>query len=773
MPLTPSTRLGPYEIIAPLGAGGMGEVYRARDTRLERDIAIKVLPEDVASSSDRLTRFEREARAVAALNHPNIGVLHSIEEQQGIRFLTMELIEGQGLDRHVQSGGLPVARVLDFGIALSDALAAAHDKGVVHRDLKPANVMVTREGRLKVLDFGLAKVATTSAVSDASSTTTMTAPLTTEGAMLGTAPYMAPEQLAGLAVDARSDLFALGVMLYELAAGHRPFAGSTLAEVSTAILRDAPPSLASVRIDLPQDLIRIIGRCLEKDPERRVQTAKDVRNELDSVRRALESRPPAHSQAMPGLGSQLSLVVLPFANVSADAENEYFSDGLTEEVIADLSRIETLRVISRTSAMRLKGTDKTLATLAGELGVLYALEGSVRKAGEDLRITVRLIDTRTDAPLWGDKYSGTVRDVFAIQEKVSRSIADSLRVQLTAKEDRALAAGPAPNAYAFDTYLRTRRDIWSFIPERMERAKQELARALEIVGDDRFLHAGLALVNWQYINGGVSGDRKYLAEAERHARKVLELDPTGAQGPRLLGLIRSQSGDIVGWVRHLQRAYQIDPHDPDGAVWTGIGWTYAGHPHRAQPIFEKLLSVDPHFDYLLFGLGWDAYFAGDHARAEDFYEQARRLSPDHPGIPMVLAQVLASAGQVERAVRFVDEQAPPAGTHPLTTLAHILKHALRGESAAADAIATDAWAETIWSDFQYTHIMAQAQAVLGRNDEALRWLQQATDRGFIHHPFLSERDPLLRSLRGDQRFTELMERVRARWERFEDEVGTA
>src|SRR5262245_32799889 len=245
MPLTPATRLGPYEIIAPLGAGGMGEVYRARDPRLKRDIAIKVLPEDVASSPDRLTRFEREARAVAALNHPNIVVLYSIEEQQGIQFLTMELIEGQGLDRHVQPGGLPVARVLDFGIAISDALAAAHHKGVVHRDLKPANVMVTREGRLKVLDFGLAKVATTSTVSDASSTITMTAPLTTEGAILGTVPYMAPEQLVGRAVDARSDLFALGVMLYELAAGRRPFAGSTLAEVSTAILRDAPPSLAS------------------------------------------------------------------------------------------------------------------------------------------------------------------------------------------------------------------------------------------------------------------------------------------------------------------------------------------------------------------------------------------------------------------------------------------------------------------------------------------------------------------------------------------------
>jgi len=742
----------------------MGEVYRARDTRLKRDIAVKVLPADVASSTERLARFEREATTVAGLNHPNIVTLHSIEEFDGTRFITMELVDGQALSALVAPGGLPYPRVLELAIAIADALVAAHEKGVVHRDLKPANVMVTREGRVKVLDFGLATF-TPPADGQNLLAETMTMRLSTAGEVLGTPHYMAPEQVRGAAVDARSDLFSFGILIYELVSGTRPFTGSTFADVSSAILRDSPPSLTSVRADLPAGLERIVARCLEKDPRQRVQTALEVRNEL----RRLASGGAKVSE--PTLARrQLSLVVLPFTNVSADGENEYFSDGLTEEVIADLSRIEALRVLSRTSTMRLKGTGKDLATLARELEVHYALEGTVRKAGEDLRITVRLIDARTDAPLWGEKYSGTVRDVFAIQEKVSRSIADSLRVTLTPKEDRDLAARPAPNAYAFDTYLRTRRDIWSFVPERMERAKAELTHALKVVGDDPFLHAGLALVNWQYINGGVSGDREYLVLAERHARMVLALDPTSPHGPRLLGFIRAQSGDLEGWVRYLMKAYAIDPHDPDGAVWTAIGWNFAGHPHRARPIFEKLKSVDPHFDYLLFGLCWDAYFAGDFARAEDFAEQGRRVSPEHPGIPMVMAQVIASAGEVERAVRFVDEHAPPAGTHPLFTLAHILKHALRGEGAAADALATEAWVETIWSDFQYTHIMAQAQAVLGRNDEALRWLQQATTRGLIHHPFLAERDTLLRSLHGDPRFAELMAKTRARWERFEAEV---
>ena len=744
----------------------MGEVYRARDTRLRRDIAIKLLPREVAASPDRLARFEREATTVAGLNHPNIVTVHSIEEVAGTRFITMELVEGRSLDALVTPGGLPLGALLDLAIPIADALAAAHDKGVVHRDLKPANVMVTREGRVKVLDFGLAKLAQAEPGHLDSIAATSASPLSETGVVVGTAPYMAPEQIRGESVDARSDLFSFGILVYELASGKRPFPGSTFADVSSAILRDRPASLTSLRADLPADLDRIVGRCLEKNPRARFQTALDVGNELRRMLSGAKSSEQGAARGRP------SLVVLPFTNVSDDQANEYFSDGLTEEVIADLSRIEALRVLSRTSAMRLKGTGKDLGTLARELGVLYALEGTVRKAGEDLRITVRLIDAGTDTPVWGDKSSGTVRDVFAIQEKVSRSIADSLRVKLSDREKRELADRPAPNAYAYDTYLRTRRDVWSFIPERMERAKSELTRALAVVGDDPFLHAGLALVNWQYINGGVSSDRNYLVQAEQHARRVLALDPGGAQGPRLLGMIRAQSGDIVGWVRNLKRAYELDPHDPDGAVWLGIGWNFAGQPHRARPIFEKLESVDPHFDYLLFGWTWDAYFAGEHARAEGYIEHAIRLSPDHPGIPMVMAQVLASAGQVERAVRFVDEHAPPAGTHPLLTLAHVLKHALRGDAAAAEALATDAWAETIWSDFQYTHIMAQAQAILGRKDEALRWLRHATDRGLIHHPFLSARDPLLRSLHGDPRFNTLMEDVRARWERFEGEVDS-
>src|SRR5262245_54830205 len=276
MPLVAGTTLGPYEIIAPLGAGGMGEVYRAHDPRLKRDIAIKVLPDEVASSPERLARFEREATTVAGLNHPNIVVVYSIEEDRGIRFLTMELVEGQDLATVVTSGGLPLGLLLDVAIPIADALVAAHQRGVVHRDLKPANVMMTRDGWIKVLDFGLAKHAHAEPDAGRTHAASTSDPISEVGEVIGTAPYMAPEQYLGQAVDARTDLFAFGILVYELASGRRPFGGHTFAELSSAVLRDNPPSIHSLRNDLPVELSRIVERCLEKDSRKRVQTALDV-----------------------------------------------------------------------------------------------------------------------------------------------------------------------------------------------------------------------------------------------------------------------------------------------------------------------------------------------------------------------------------------------------------------------------------------------------------------------------------------------------------------
>jgi serine/threonine protein kinase len=727
--LQSGTSIGPYQIIAKLGEGGMGEVYRAHDGRLRRDVALKILHAEVAADPARLDRFTQEARTVAALNHPHIVTIYSTEDTGGVRFLTMELVEGQSLDQLIPREGVPLARFLELAAPIADALTAAHHMQIAHRDLKPANVMVTSSGRVKVLDFGLARVL--EGTRDAGMDATRAA-LTGDGIVVGTMPYMSPEQIEGRAIDHRTDLFSLGVMFYEMLAGARPFQGDSAPMLMASILRDPHPDLSAHRPDLPAAVVNLISRCLEKRPEHRIATARAVYDELRHAQRQLDSaqQQPAERATRPDAAA--SIVVLPFANRSPDPENEYFSDGLTEEVIADLSKVSALRVISKTTAMRLKQSDQDLAAIAARLNVRYALEGSVRKVGNNLRITAQLVDTRTDSTLWSDKFSGTIDNVFEIQEQVSRAIVEALQV---------------------------RRDIWSFVPERLERAEAELQRALSVAGDQVLLYAALGMLHWQYLNGGISNDRRHLDQATSYARKIIELDPASASGPQLLGMLAGQRGSTVDMVRHLTRAVEIDPHDPYSRVWLALGWTFAGCPERARPLFKTLQATDPLFDYLLFGLGLDAYFAGDFGEAERRHEKARQLSPDHPGVPLVMVQALASAGEHQRMIRWMDEFAPAPLAHPLSALAHILTHAVLGEAEAADALISDDLEAKLWSDLQYTHAMAQAQTLLGRPDEAMRWLRQSVARGFLVHHFLSEGDPLLAGLRDLDSFAVLLGEV--------------
>ncbi len=759
--------LGHYAILAKIGAGGMGEVYRARDTRLDRLVAIKVLPEGRARNGDAAERFDREARTIASLTHPNICTLFDVGVHDGVPFLVMELLDGDTLADLLRHDPLPVPNVLRIAAQIARALAAAHARNVVHRDLKPANIQITVNGA-KVLDFGLAKF-----VSDDDRPNGLDAPTgfaTARHTIVGTAPYMSPEQARGDDVDYRTDCWSFGVVLYEMLTGTPLFTGRNPLSVISAILTQ-PVDLARLPVATPEPVRLALSRLLQRDRDSRLSDLAEVAGLLESVDTG-KPRSSAHKDTSAWVTPAVaSIVVLPFTNRSADVDNEYFSDGLTEEIIADLSKVGALRVISKTTAMRLKQSDMDLAGMAATLNVRYALEGSVRKAASSLRITAQLVDMATDSTLWSDKFSGTLDEVFDIQERVSRAIVKALRVQLTEREDQRLRAPATPNGYVYDTYLRARRDIWSFRPERLARAEDELTRALSAAGDHVLLYDGLATLHWQYINGGISGDRRHLDEAERYARKVMELDPASARAPMLLGLIASQSGDSVGWVRHLEQAVSIEPHDPYTLIWLAFGWTWAGFPARARPFYERMLDVDPLFDYLLFGLGFEAYFAGDYPEAERHYEKARRLSPDHPGIVMVLAQTFASAGQIERMVRLVDDGAPDPHAHPLHTLSHLFKHAVVGDAPAADALMSAELESQLWSDFQYTHVMAQAQAALGRPKEAVRWLTRASERGLINYPFLSGRDPLIGRIRGDHDLESLLERIREAWETFETRVA--
>ena len=571
MPLTPATRLGPYEIIGPIGAGGMGEVFRARDTRLKRDIAIKVLPHDVASSPERLARFEREATAVAGLNHPNIVVLHSIEEVAGTRFLTMELVEGQSLDQALPSAGLPIQRIIELGIALAEALAAAHERGVIHRDLMPANVMLTRDGRVKVLDFGLAKLVTSDSSTDLTQAATMTTPLSGEGHVVGTVPYMAPEQVRGEAVDPRTDLFALGVVLYELAAGCRPFTGATHADIGSAILRDAPMPLCALRPELPQDLDRIVSRCLEKNPRERFQTALDISNELRGLRRELE-RGELGAPVRTTVQKVASIAVLPFVNRSASADDEHFSDGLVDELLSVLSKIKGLRVTARTSSLQFRGSKDDVPTIGRKLGVATLLEGSVRKAGNRIRVSVQLVNVADSSHLWSETYDRTLEDIFAVQDDIAHSVVRELRTALLGEEGDSDASGAA---------------------------KADVAQAVKGRGTDPEAHR-LYLLARHLLD---RASREYTARGIDYLKQALARDPEFALAWAELGTAYAREADVgwasavkgYRWAREaVERALTLEPdlaegHAQMGWIRTNYDWDWPG----AEASFARALELAP------------------------------------------------------------------------------------------------------------------------------------------------------------------------------------
>ena len=452
----------------------MGEVWRARDSKLGREVAIKTLPEEFAQDEERLARFEREAKLLASLNHPNIATIHGLEEDNGTRFLVLELVEGDTLADRLNRGAIPIEESLELALQVAEAVEAAHEKGVIHRDLKPANIKVTPDGQVKVLDFGLAKASLgDGAGADPANAATISIELTQPGTVLGTPAYMSPEQARGYSTDARTDIWSFGCVLYEMLTGRQTFAGPTTVDVVSALVT-AAPEWELLPNQTPPTLSSLLKRCLEKDVQQRLPRIEEGRVELEQVVSA--SRAPVGtleegSQLFPNPGEK-SIAVLPFTNMSSDLEQDYFSDGLTEEIIADLSQLGGLRVISRTSVMRLKDTTKDLKTIGRELNVRFLLEGSVRKAGNSLRVTAQLIDVATDAHLWAEKYSGTLDDVFAIQEQLSQTIVGELELTLSPEEERRIAERPIDDGKAYACYLQATQELYRVSDESLNRAVQ-------------------------------------------------------------------------------------------------------------------------------------------------------------------------------------------------------------------------------------------------------------------------------------------------------------
>jgi serine/threonine protein kinase/Tfp pilus assembly protein PilF len=774
--LAPGTKLGPYEIVAPIGVGGMGEVYRAQDSRLGRDVAIKVLPQELAGHPDRLARLAREARTVAALNHPNIVTLFALEEAGDSRFLVMELVEGRSLDQLVTPSGLPVPSALKLALALSDALTAAHERGVVHRDLKPSNVMVTREGRLKVLDFGLAKLPQTESVLAASQAATMESPISSAGQVLGTVPYMAPEQLRGEPADARTDLFALGVVMYELLTGRRPFEGATMADVSSAILRDAPASMLTLRADLPRELDSIVGRCLEKDRELRFQAARDVRHALDLVRRDLESGTSATSRVAAAPATRgpdtsapakamPSIAVLPFVNRSRDQEDEYFADGLADELLNVLAKIRGLRVAARTSSSTFKGKSVTIADVGQTLGVASVLEGSVRKSGNRVRIAVQLVKVADGYQLWSETYDRTLDDIFAVQDDIAQAVVKELRSTLLGEtpdtdasgevkaEVAVAAAGRGGDPEAHRLYLQGRYLIDRLTNEDTARAMGYLREALERDPQHALAWATLSYAHFLTAGYGWGPVAEENERGREAALRAIAITPDLAEAHAMLGRIRTTyDWDWAGAAASYRRALELAPGNADVLIGAAVSAQHLGKDEEALRLCRLAVAQDPLGATGYGRLGTICRMMGLHGEAEAALRKSLELAPQRILSHLVLALTMMETGRPEEAL--VEIQREPADWARLTGLA-IVHHAA-GRAAESDRAMREL-EEHHATDSAYQ--VAAAHAFRGERDATFAWLERAYDQRDGGTPF-ARSEPTFNGVKDDPRWAAFMKKMR-------------
>jgi serine/threonine protein kinase/Tfp pilus assembly protein PilF len=751
--------MGRYTVRSELGTGGMGEVYLAQDTQLDRTVALKILPHDFASNPERMRRFLQEARAASALSHPSAAHIYEIGEAEGTAYIAMEHIEGDTLGARIVGGQLTSEEIADIGMQVADCLNEAHSKGIVHRDIKPSNIMLTPQGRVKVLDFGLAKVLRPAEETISSDMATQVK--TSPGVVMGTVQYMSPEQALGREVDRRSDIFSLGAVLYAMATRRAPFSGSSIGETIDRILHSQPEAMARFNYELSPELERIVRKCIEKDKERRYQTARDLYNDLKSLGRETESGPAAAKAVSrkPRSSKAIdSLAVLPLVNASADTGMEYLSDGITESIINALSQLPKLRVVARSTVFRYKGREVDAQQVGRELNVRAVLTGRVRHLGDVLMIGTELIDVETDSHLWGEHYNRRMSDIFEVQEEIAREISEKLRVRLTGKEKQRLVKRHTHDAEAYKLYLKGRFQWNKRTRESLKRAIEYFQQAIEKDSNYALAFTGLADCYNSLSRFGWLSPEEAMPKAKEATERALEIDNNLAEAHNSRAFVaENYEWDWTKAEREYRRAIELNPSYATAHQWYGEYLATIGRFDEGLEQLKQAEQLDPLSLIINSDLGLPYFFARQYDRAVEQWQKTVELDPDFWLAHYALALVYEQQGRYDEAIAESRKALNLFGDSPwvLAGLGHI--YAVSGRRDEAHQVLNELKARgegRYISPFD----MALIYAGLGEKEEALRWLEKAFDERNQWLTWLKV-EPRLDVLRPDTRFQDLLRRV--------------